>query len=178
MGPILDVMAVVLENIPTSITGARATVSAVYRTAQIISSVPNVSYHKKVMTYLFTSVHRLLKDVGLFYVQFPFQVFPDALFHQLLLAMAHPDHEARVGAHCILSTVLMPSFINPWSVNNGNLARTPNRGTVLALKKVNTGDFSIDDESNYESNAGIEERREEQSQPYNLMGATADGKNV
>ncbi|CAI9777038.1 unnamed protein product [Fraxinus pennsylvanica] len=151
VGPILDVMAVVLENIPTGIVGARATVSAVYRTAQIISSVPNVSYRKK--------------------------VFPDALFHHLLLAMAHPDHEARVGAHRIFSTVLMPSFSNPWSVNNGNLAQTPNCGTLQALKKVNTGSFSIDDESNYESNAGIEERREEQSQSYSFKGATADGKN-
>lgn len=47
MGPILDMMAVVLENIPTSTIVARATVSAVYLTAKMVSSVPNISYHKK-----------------------------------------------------------------------------------------------------------------------------------
>ncbi|KAJ0086922.1 hypothetical protein Patl1_07163 [Pistacia atlantica] len=34
------------------------------------------------------------------------RAFPDALFHQLLLAMAHPDHETRVGAHSVVSVVL------------------------------------------------------------------------
>lgn len=41
------------------------------------------------------------------------QAFPDALFHQLLLAMAHPDHETRIGAHDIFSIVLMPSIKCP-----------------------------------------------------------------
>ncbi|RWR96819.1 hypothetical protein CKAN_02622200 [Cinnamomum micranthum f. kanehirae] len=90
VGPILDMMAVVLENIPATPVVARTTVSAVYRTAQIVSSVPNLSYHKK--------------------------AFPDALFHQLLLAMAHPDHETRVGAHRIFSAVLVPSLDCPWSI--------------------------------------------------------------
>ncbi|RDY12681.1 Protein EFR3-like B, partial [Mucuna pruriens] len=39
--------------------------------------------------------------------------FPDALFHQLLLAMAHPDHETRVGAHSVFSIVLIPSPFSP-----------------------------------------------------------------
>ncbi|OMP07062.1 Armadillo-type [Corchorus olitorius] len=47
-----------------------------------------------------------------------FQAFPDALFHQLLLAMAHPDHETRVGANSIFSIVLMPSVLSPWSDQN------------------------------------------------------------
>lgn len=47
MGPILDMMAVVLENIPTTTLVARTTISAVLQTAKIISSIPNVSYHKK-----------------------------------------------------------------------------------------------------------------------------------
>jgi len=42
-----------------------------------------------------------------------FQAFPDALFHQLLLVMAHPDHETRTGAHSVFSTVLMPSLFSP-----------------------------------------------------------------
>ncbi|KAK7257871.1 hypothetical protein RIF29_32166 [Crotalaria pallida] len=83
VGPILDLMAGVLENISTTTTTARTTMSAVYQTAKLITSIPNVSYHKK--------------------------AFPDALFHQLLLAMAHPDHETRIGAHSVFSIVLMPS---------------------------------------------------------------------
>ncbi|KAG4979616.1 hypothetical protein JHK82_032869 [Glycine max] len=87
VGPILDLMAVVLENISSTTIIARTTISAVYQTAKLIMSIPNVSYHKK--------------------------AFPDALFHQLLLAMAHPDHETRVGAHSIFSLVLMPSPFSP-----------------------------------------------------------------
>ena len=48
MGPILDSMAVVLENIPASAALARTTMSALYRTAQVISAIPNIAYHKKV----------------------------------------------------------------------------------------------------------------------------------
>lgn len=44
-----------------------------------------------------------------------FQAFPDALFHQLLVAMAHPDHETRVAAHSVFSILLMPSLLSPWS---------------------------------------------------------------
>eukprot|EP00268_Persea_americana_P032780 TRINITY_DN3232_c1_g1_i2.p1 TRINITY_DN3232_c1_g1~~TRINITY_DN3232_c1_g1_i2.p1 ORF type:complete len:966 (+),score=170.50 TRINITY_DN3232_c1_g1_i2:207-3104(+) len=90
VGPILDMMAVVLENLPTSSVAARTTISTVYRTAQLVTSIPNISYHKK--------------------------AFPEALFHQLLVAMAHPDHETRVGAHSVLSAVLVPSFVFPWPV--------------------------------------------------------------
>lgn len=49
MGPILDMMAVVLENIPVTGVLARTAVYVVYRTAQIISSLPNVLYYKKVV---------------------------------------------------------------------------------------------------------------------------------
>lgn len=41
------------------------------------------------------------------------QAFPDALFHQLLMAMAHPDNETRIGAHSVFSIVLMPSLLSP-----------------------------------------------------------------
>ncbi|KAL5990944.1 hypothetical protein ACLOJK_011850 [Asimina triloba] len=90
LGPILDMMAVVLENIPMTPVVARTTLSAVYHTAQLAASVPNVSYYRK--------------------------PFPEALFHQLLLAMVHPDPETRVGAHRVLSAVLVPSLVCPWSV--------------------------------------------------------------
>ena len=52
MGPILDMMAVVLENISTTTVVARTTLSAVFQTAKIISSIPNVSYHKKASSFL------------------------------------------------------------------------------------------------------------------------------
>ncbi|KAJ6756298.1 putative EXPRESSED-RELATED [Salix purpurea] len=83
-GPILDIMAVMLENISNITVIARTMISAVYRTAQIVASLPNLSYQNK--------------------------VFPEALFHQLLPAMVHPDHETRVGAHRIFSVVLVPIF--------------------------------------------------------------------
>lgn len=88
VGPILDSMAVVLENIPASAALARTTMSALYRTAQVISSIPNIAYYKK--------------------------AFPDALFHHLLLAMSHPDNETRIIAHRVFFTVLIPSGNLPW----------------------------------------------------------------
>uniref|UniRef100_A0A1D1Z4X0 Protein EFR3 n=1 Tax=Anthurium amnicola TaxID=1678845 RepID=A0A1D1Z4X0_9ARAE len=90
VGPILDMMAVLLENIPITALVSRTTISAVYRAALIAASIPNASDHKK--------------------------AFPEALFHQLLLAMTHPDHEIRVGSHRIFSAVLMPDLDCPWSI--------------------------------------------------------------
>ncbi|XP_045793332.1 protein SEMI-ROLLED LEAF 2-like [Trifolium pratense] len=83
--PIIDVMAVMLENISTITMTSRTTVYAVYRTAQIVANLP--SYPKK--------------------------AFPEALFHQLLLAMVHPDHETRVVAHRIFSVILVPTASVP-----------------------------------------------------------------
>ncbi|XP_058004510.1 protein SEMI-ROLLED LEAF 2 isoform X2 [Hevea brasiliensis] len=47
VGPILDKMAVFLENISTTTIVARTTIFAVHRAGQIIASIPNISYHKK-----------------------------------------------------------------------------------------------------------------------------------
>ncbi|KAJ4816101.1 ARM repeat superfamily protein [Rhynchospora pubera] len=85
--PVLDMMAVMLENISSNPMVAQSTISAVYRTAQIIACVPNVSYQNK--------------------------AFPEAIFHQILIAMVHPDHETRVWAHRIFSVVLVPSSVHP-----------------------------------------------------------------
>ncbi|GAU30036.1 hypothetical protein TSUD_332050 [Trifolium subterraneum] len=41
------------------------------------------------------------------------KAFPEALFHQLLLAMVHPDHETRVVAHRIFSVILVPTASQP-----------------------------------------------------------------
>lgn len=86
-GLIFDIMTAMLENISSITVIARTTVSAVYRTAQIVASLPNLSYQNK--------------------------AFPEALFHQLLPAMVHQDHETRVGAHRIFSVVLVPSSVCP-----------------------------------------------------------------
>ncbi|XP_068317761.1 protein SEMI-ROLLED LEAF 2 [Pyrus communis] len=142
VGPILDMMAVVLENISTITAVARATISAVYLTAKIVSTVPNVSYHKK--------------------------AFPDALFHQLLLAMAHPDHETRVGAHSIFSMVLMPSLLAPWLEQKMNPLQAVS-ASVSTLQKVKEGSFSLQDE---EKDAVVPlngEPREEGSQISNVF---------
>lgn len=62
------------------------------------------------------------------------QAFPEALFHQLLKAMVHPDRETRVGAHRIFSVVLVPSSVCPCpcstapeSVKISDLQRTLSR---------------------------------------------------
>ncbi|KAK9665077.1 hypothetical protein RND81_14G088700 [Saponaria officinalis] len=122
IGPVLDMMAVVLENVQNNNTVARSTILSVYRTAQIVSSLPNISYHKK--------------------------TFPDALFHQLLLAMGHPDHETRVMAHRTFSTVLMPSLMCPWS-DQKDLPLPYSRGmsSLKSASKVNGGNFSIPEDS-------------------------------
>ncbi|XVE75621.1 hypothetical protein DITRI_Ditri12bG0107900 [Diplodiscus trichospermus] len=86
-GPILDAMAVMLENISNITVVARTMICVVYRTAQIVASIPNPSYQNK--------------------------AFPEALFHQLLPVMVHPDHETRIGAHRIFSVVLVPSSVCP-----------------------------------------------------------------
>ncbi|XP_047319149.1 protein SEMI-ROLLED LEAF 2 [Impatiens glandulifera] len=111
IGPILEMMAVVLENITSNAIVARTTVAAIYRTAQVISCIPNISYHKK--------------------------AFPDALFHQLLGAMAHPDHETRIWAHHVFSIVLMPSLAQCSSINDeGSLSQTiKNRSLSIGENK-------------------------------------------
>ncbi|KAA8531396.1 hypothetical protein F0562_006108 [Nyssa sinensis] len=148
-GPILDMMAVVLENILTSAVAARTTISAVYRTAQIISSIPNILYHKKARTipkqYISTfSEQQISSNLG---YHFLLQTFPDALFHQLLLAMAHPDHETRVGAHHVFSFVLMPSLICPWLVRNGKPSEALWGFDPVTSQMVKSESFSIRDES-------------------------------
>lgn len=45
--PIFDVMAVMLENISTITMTSRTTVYAVYRTSQIVATLPNLYDQKK-----------------------------------------------------------------------------------------------------------------------------------
>ncbi|CAG7873743.1 unnamed protein product [Brassica rapa] len=102
-GPILDAMALMLENIPAVTDVARNTIASVFHTAQIIASVPNLSYQNKA-----TSLPVLMK-----FTTSSSQAFPEALFHQLLKAMVHPDHKTRIGAHRIFSVVLVPTSVCP-----------------------------------------------------------------
>jgi hypothetical protein len=89
VSPILDMIGVILENLSHTATIARSTISSVYRTSQIAASIYKSSYHQK--------------------------AFPEALFHQLLLAMLHPDNKTRIGSHRVLSTIVAPSLLCPWS---------------------------------------------------------------
>lgn len=50
-GQILDTMAVMLENISSATVIARTTIAAVFRTAQIVASIPNLSYKDKARKY-------------------------------------------------------------------------------------------------------------------------------
>jgi len=68
--------------------------------------------------------------IYLLYISYFLQAFPEALFHQLLPAMVHPDHETRVGAHRIFSVVLVPSSVSPCPSSNNkgsDLSRTLSR---------------------------------------------------
>ncbi|KAK9065766.1 hypothetical protein SSX86_015169 [Deinandra increscens subsp. villosa] len=85
--PIFDIMAAMMENMSPVKVIAQTTVATVYRTAQVIASLPHMAYNNK--------------------------AFPEALFHQLLPAMVHQDSETRIGAHRIFSVVLVPSSVCP-----------------------------------------------------------------
>ncbi|KAK1428846.1 hypothetical protein QVD17_17686 [Tagetes erecta] len=103
-GPIFDIMAGMMENLSTITVIARTTVAAVYRTAQIVASLPNMAYNNK--------------------------AFPEALFHQLLPAMVHQDHETRVGSHRIFSVVLVPSSVCPHSSSLVPAGTDPDKAAV------------------------------------------------
>ncbi|KAI8537576.1 hypothetical protein RHMOL_Rhmol09G0034800 [Rhododendron molle] len=132
-GPILDMMALALENISSNAIVARTTILSVYRTAQIICPIPNKSYHKK---------------ASLEFRCFELIAFPDALLHQLLLAMAHPDHETRVAAHHVISIVLLPSLICPWLVCNGGPSQVQQDYSPITSQRIKSGSFTIQIESN------------------------------
>ncbi|KAG5530830.1 hypothetical protein RHGRI_025709 [Rhododendron griersonianum] len=74
--------------------------------------------------------------------------FPDALLHQLLLAMAHPDHETRVAAHHVISIVLLPSLICPWLVCNGGPSQVQQDYSPITSQRIKSGSFTIQIESN------------------------------
>ncbi|XP_030492904.2 protein SEMI-ROLLED LEAF 2 isoform X1 [Cannabis sativa] len=134
VGPVLDQMAVMLENMSSIVVMARTLVSAVYRTAQIAASIPNLSYEDK--------------------------TFPEALFHQLLVAMVYSDPETRVGAHRIFAVVLVPSSVCPrscpataYSTKKNDIQRTLSRtvsvfsSSAALIKKLKKDQCNLQQEN-------------------------------
>ncbi|KAE8692574.1 cation/H(+) antiporter 28-like [Hibiscus syriacus] len=165
-GPVLDMMAVMLENVPNITLMARTLISAVYRTAQIMASVPNLSYQNKA---------RLIRIL--------LTAFPEALFHQLLLAMVCGDHETRVGAHRIFSVVLVPSSIcpcphtaTPSSKKASNLQKTLSRtvsvfsSSAALFQKLGTEDIEISGDNKVGNTNGfsMQDRLTSKKQPSTI----------
>eukprot|EP01018_Ginkgo_biloba_P022389 Gb_37556 [translate_table: standard] len=86
-GPVIDMMAMTLEKLSTIAVPARVTIGAMLILAHIIASISDQSYIQQ----------------GLL----------EALFHQLLQAMVHPDIETCVTAHHIFVVLLVPTSISP-----------------------------------------------------------------
>ncbi|CAN6215732.1 unnamed protein product [Urochloa humidicola] len=141
-GPVLDMMAVMLENIASTAVVARSTAAAVYRTAQIIASVPNLQYQNK--------------------------VFPEALFHQLLLTMIHPDHEARIAAHRIFAIVLVPSSVSP-SIQASPSGQAKKHDMQRTLSRA----VSV-----FSSSAAIFEKLKKDKYSDNSQGDSKDNNNI
>ncbi|KAI8562205.1 hypothetical protein RHMOL_Rhmol03G0016500 [Rhododendron molle] len=121
------------------------------RQANVQPSVAIIGAITDVMRHLRKSIHYSLDDansgadvikwnrkfqeaVDECLVELSHKAFPEALFHQLLPAMVHPDHETRIGAHRIFSVVLVPSSVRPHisssvteSKNVADFARTLSR---------------------------------------------------
>ena len=90
MRPLYDMMAITLENLPS--------MPAVVRT-----TIGSFSLKKKTIGSLLILCHIIsLTSVS---TDAP-MVFPEALLHQILISMVHPDADTRAGAHHIFSAVI------------------------------------------------------------------------
>lgn len=65
-GPILDVMAVMLESISSIPVMARNTIATVFRVAQIVAFLPHQLYQNKVRLFPFWAYGSLLYWIGTF----------------------------------------------------------------------------------------------------------------
>lgn len=104
--------------------------------------------------------------------------------------MAHPDHETRVGAHTVLSVVLMPSLLSPRSEQNKETSDAVSGALpVSALQKVRSASFSFQDEGKEKEflNGGLSAEESKTSdvdvkqctyQSYSFKRAVTDGKTV
>lgn len=144
VGPILDMVSVMLENLSYTANIARTTVSSVYRTAQIAAYVYKSSYNQK--------------------------AFPEALYHQLLLAMMHPDNKTRIGSHRVLSTIVAPSLLCPWSAIGFPVPMKVNGSqSVLLLALSAFSSETIMDE--LQSKSRIKESLQENEKPEAVVSA-------
>lgn len=84
--PIFEIMALTLETLPSVAMSSRSTIHSLLIFGGILASQPALK-----------STH---------------QCFPEALLHQLLLAIVHPDSDSRSGAHQVFETILI-SLPNP-----------------------------------------------------------------
>ncbi|KAL6558021.1 hypothetical protein OROMI_018371 [Orobanche minor] len=82
--PLFDMMAITLEKLSPVRVVASAAIASLIILAHVVS-LASVFFHSQ-------------------------QVFPEALFIQLLKVMLHSDVEIRVGGHQILCVLLIPSF--------------------------------------------------------------------
>ncbi|XP_047975823.1 protein SEMI-ROLLED LEAF 2 isoform X1 [Salvia hispanica] len=82
--PLFDMMAITLEKLSPVKAVARAALASLTILAHVIS-LASISFRSQ-------------------------QVFPEALFVQLLKVMLHPDVEIRIGGHQIFCVLLIPSF--------------------------------------------------------------------
>lgn len=87
---IFEMMALALEKLSIIAVVARTTINSLLILARIMASLP-----------------------GQLQMQ---QNFPEALLHELLLTMVHPDIDTRIGTHHIFETVLVPT----WTWLGGN----------------------------------------------------------
>ncbi|VAH66920.1 unnamed protein product [Triticum turgidum subsp. durum] len=144
VGPILDMVSVMLENLSYTANIARTTMSSVYRTAQIAAYVYKSSYNQK--------------------------AFPEALYHQLLLAMMHPDNKTRIGSHRVLSTIVAPSLLCPWSAIGFPVPMKVNGSqSVLLLALSAFSSETIMDE--LQSKSRIKESLQENEKPEAVVSA-------
>lgn len=107
-----------------------------------------------------------------------FQAFPDALFHQLLLAMTHPDHETRVGAHSIFSMVLMPSVFSPALDQKMKLAGAVSGFSVSTLKNESKDTAEIIDGRLMEESQVSDVSTKQSGQSYSFKGSFFGRKTV
>ena len=111
-GPVLDVMAVMLENMSNITVMAQTLISTVYRAAQIVASIPNLSYQNKASTLqIFESLSDLYNMIDWFFAVVSYIIF---WFYSYLNSL--------VFSCCIISSTT-PSYglCGPW--NKGG--RTP-----------------------------------------------------
>ncbi|KAH6762491.1 hypothetical protein C2S52_019924 [Perilla frutescens var. hirtella] len=95
--PLFDMMAITLEKLSPVKVVARAALASLTILAHVIS-LASISFRSQ-------------------------QVFPEALFGQLLKVMLHPDVEIRVGGHQIFCVLLIPSFAD----SRNDVANHPRR---------------------------------------------------